>query len=195
MNIPKEEIPASMLKVVEDQLKKINNIVPQLNLSAIPAFIKVNLKVTGKGNDPKVTTDFKEALLKATGNLKDNLVNTVKETIKDTVKAIVGKKIEEIREDLNAKKQKILEDAQKLADKAKVEGKRLADAERELGNKAAKVAMDEAGGNPIKKKLAEALGNKAKKIAEEKAVKIEYEANSKADLIMKNAREKANQVK
>ena len=195
MNIPKEEIPASMLKVVEDQLKKINNIVPKLNLSAIPAFIKVNLKVTGKGTDPKVTTDFKEALLKATGNLKDNLVNTVKETIKDTVKAIVGKKIEEIREDLNAKKQKILEDAQKLADKAKVEGKRLADAERELGNKAAKAAMDEAGGNPIKKKLAEALGNKAKKTAEEKAVKIENEANSKADLIMKNAREKADQVK
>lgn len=195
MNIPKEEIPASMLKVVEDQLKKINNIVPKLNLSAIPAFIKVNLKVTGKGTDPKVTTDFKEALLKATGNLKDNLVNTVKETIKDTVKAIVGKKIEEIREDLNAKKQKILEDAQKLADKAKVEGKRLADAERELGNKAAKAAMDEAGGNPIKKKLAEALGNKAKKTAEEKAVKIENEANAKADLIMKNAREKADQVK
>ncbi len=195
MNIPKEEIPASMLKVVEDQLKKINNIVPKLNLSAIPAFLKVNLKVTGKGTDPKVTTDFKEALLKATGNLKDNLVNTVKETIKDTVKAIVGKKIEEIREDLNAKKQKILEDAQKLADKAKVEGKRLADAERELGNKAAKAAMDEAGGNPIKKKLAEALGNKAKKTAEEKAVKIENEANSKADLIMKNAREKADQVK
>ena len=195
MNIPKEEIPASMLKVVEDQLKKINNIVPKLNLSAIPAFIKVNLKVTGKGTDPKVTTDFKEALLKATGNLKDNLVNTVKETIKDTVKAIVGKKIEEIREDLNAKKQKILEDAQKLADKAKVEGKRLADAERELGNKAAKAAMDEAGGNPIKKKLAEALANKAKKTAEEKAVKIEHEANAKADLIMKNAREKADQVK
>ena len=195
MNIPKEEIPASMLKLVEDQLKKINNIVPKLNLSAIPAFIKVNLKVTGKGADPKVTTDFKEALLKATGNLKDNLVNTVKETIKDTVKAIVGKKIEEIREDLNAKKQKILEDAQKLADKAKVEGKRLADVERELGNKAAKAAMDEAGGNPIKKKLAEALGNKVKKTAEEKAIKIENEANAKADLIMKNAREKADQVK
>ena len=195
MNIPKEEIPASMLKVVEDQLKKINNIVPKLNLSAIPAFLKVNVKVTGKGTDPKITTDFKEALLKATGNLKDNLVNSVKETIKDTVKAIVGKKIEEIREDLNAKKQKILDDAQKLADKAKMEGKRLADAERDLGVKAAKAAMDEAGGNPIKKKLAEALGNKAKKIAEEKAVKIEYEANSKADLIMKNAREKANQVK
>jgi len=195
MNIPKEEIPASMLKVVEDQLKKINNIVPKLNLSAIPAFLKVNVKVTGKGTDPKITTDFKEALLKATGNLKDNLVNSVKETIKDTVKAIVGKKIEEIREDLNAKKQKILDDAQKLADKAKMEGKRLADAERDLGVKAAKAAMDEAGGNPIKKKLAEALGNKAKKIAEEKAVKIENEANSKADLIMKNAREKANQVK
>jgi hypothetical protein len=195
MNIPKEEIPASMLKVVEDQLKKINNIVPKLNLSAIPAFLKVNVKVTGKGTDPKITTDFKEALLKATGNLKDNLVNSVKETIKDTVKAIVGKKIEEIREDLNAKKQKILDDAQKLADRAKMEGKRLADAERDLGVKAAKAAMDEAGGNPIKKKLAEALGNKAKKIAEEKAVKIENEANSKADLIMKNAREKANQVK
>lgn len=195
MNIPKEEIPSSMLKVVEDQLKKVNNLVPKLNISAIPDFIKVNLKVTGKGTDPKVTTDFKEALLKATGNLKDNLINSVKETVKDTVKAIVGKKIEEVREDLNAKKQKIIEDAQKLADRAKSEGKKAADAERELGNKAAKSLMDEAGGNPVKKKIAEVAANKTKKTAEEKAIKIENEANSKADLIMKNARDKADQIK
>ena len=103
MNIPKEEIPANMIKMVEDQLKKVNNLVPKLNLSAIPDFIKVNVLVTGKGTDPKVSSDFKEALLKATGNLKDNLINSVKETVKDTVKAIVGKKIEEVREDLNAK--------------------------------------------------------------------------------------------
>ncbi len=195
MNIPKEEIPANMIKMVEDQLKKVNNLVPKLNLSAIPDFIKVNVLVTGKGTDPKVSSDFKEALLKATGNLKDNLINSVKETVKDTVKAIVGKKIEEVREDLNAKKEKIMQDAQKLADKAKAEGKRVANLEREAGDKAAKLAMDEAGSNPLKKKAAEILGKKTKKEAEDKAVKIENTANSKADQIMKEAKEKADQIK
>lgn len=198
MNIPKEEIPASMIKIVEDQIKKVNNLVPKLDIKVIPDFIPVNLKITGKTTDPKVSTDFKESLLKATGNLKDNLKNTAKDLInkgKDSVKAIITNKVEEIKEDLNKKKQEILDDAQKQADKVKAEGKKLADLARSEGDKQAKALMDEAGGNPIKKKAAEIAGNKLKKTANEKAQKLEDEASSKADGIMKSARDKADQIK
>ena len=59
MNIPKDKITDSMLKVVEDQIKKVNGLVPNLNLDVLPASIPVKLKVVGKVTNPKVTTDFK----------------------------------------------------------------------------------------------------------------------------------------
>ena len=44
--------------------------------------------------------------------------------------------------------------------------------------------MNEAGGNPLKKKLAEVAAGKLRKSSEEKAQKMEQEANQKADDIM-----------
>ena len=193
MNVPKEEIPASMIKVIEDQIKKVNNMVPQLKISELPAVIPVDVLVTGKMMDPKVTTNFKEALANAF-DVK-SLGNQIKEQVKDTVKAIVNKAIDDGKEKLNEKKQQILDEAQKDADKAKAAAKKAADAARAEGEVAAKQIMDQAGSNPVKKKLAEPLANKERKIANDKADKIEAEGNAKADLIMKNARDKADQVK
>jgi hypothetical protein len=198
MNIPKEEIPASMIKLVEDQVKKVNALAPKLDIKVIPDNIPVNVKVLGKTTDPKVTTDFKEALLGATGNLKDNLKNTAKElvnTAKDSVKTIIKDKVEDVKEDLIAKKQQLMDDAQKQADKVKGEAKKAANLVRSEGDKQANALMSEAGNNPIKKKAAELSGNKIKKEAEEKAQKIEKEGDTKADAIMNAATAKADQIK
>ena len=198
MNVPKEEIPASMIKVVEDQIKKVNSMVPKLDLNVIPALISVKVLVKGKTSDPKVTTDFKESLLSATGNLKDNLKNTAKDLVnkaKDSVKTVITNKVEEVREDLNAKKQQIINDAQKEADKVKALASKQADFVRAEGENQAKALMDEAGSNPIKKKAAEIAGNKLKKTANEKAQKIEDEGANAADKIMNSAREKADKIK
>lgn len=193
MNVPKEEIPAGMVKAIEDQIKKVNSVVPQLKISELPAIIPVDVFVTGKMMDPKVKTNFKEALANAF-NVKD-LKNQIKDAVKDTVKAIVKEKVEEIKEDLMAKKKEILEKAQKQADQVKAEGKKAANAVRAEGDKQAKALMDEAGNNPIKKKAAEVAGNKVKKTAEEKAQKIESEADAKADAIMKKANDEADRLK
>jgi len=198
MNIPKEQIPASMIKVVEDQMKKLNSLVPKMDLNVIPAFIPVNLKVLGTVTDPKVTTDFKESLLKATGNLKGNLVNTGKDLInkgKDSVKTVVTNKINEVKEDLEKKKQELLADAQKQADKVKSEGKKAADLARAEGKKQADALVVEAGSNPIKKKAAQLAGDKIIQSANKNADKLEKEASDKADSIMKTAKDKADQLK
>jgi len=198
MNIPKEQIPASMIKVVEDQMKKLNSLVPKMDLNVIPAFIPVNLKVLGTVIDPKVTTDFKESLLKATGNLKGNLVNTGKDLInkgKDSVKTVVTNKINEVKEDLEKKKQELLADAQKQADKVKSEGKKAADLARAEGKKQADALVVEAGSNPIKKKAAQLAGDKIIQSANKNADKLEKEASDKADSIMKTAKDKADQLK
>ncbi len=191
MNIPKEMIPAGMMKLAEQSLSKVNGVVPSLNVAKIPDVIPVKALVGGTVMKPKITTDFKEAILKASGNVVAN----VKEAVKDTVKAIVDDKIKEVKEDLNAKKEQIMAEAQKRADKLKADAKKLADQTRAEADKQAQQLMTEAGSNPLKKKAAEKAGDKLKKEAEEKAQKIEAEAAKKADAIMTEAREKADKVK
>jgi uncharacterized protein involved in outer membrane biogenesis len=195
MNIPKSEIPASMIKLAEDGINKLNSLTPGLNVSGLPAVIPVNVKIGGKVTDPKVSTDFKEALMKASGNVKDDLmnkVNEIKDKAVDSVKAVVGNKINEVKENLQAKKDQIMREAQVQADKVKAETKNAANTVRREGDASAKKLMDAAGSNPIKKKAAEIAGNKLKNEAEEKAQKIESEGNKKADDIMAAAKKKAD---
>lgn len=198
MNVPKEEIPASMIKVVEDAISKVNSLSPKLQMKELPAVIPVKVKMLGKVTDPKITNDFRESLLKLSGNMKDQIKDGLKDLgnkAKDSAKVIIGNKVEAVKEDLNKKKQEILEDAQKQADKLKAEAKKGAEAIRAEGDKQADALMDQAGSNPLKKKAAEVSGKKLKKEAEEKAVKVEAEAAKKADDLMNKAREKADQVK
>ena len=192
MLIPKDEIPASLIKAAEQALSKVNSLSPKLNLGSIPDILPVKVGMGGTVTDPKITNNFKESLLEATGNLKEQLVEKVKEAVKDTVKALVNEKVKEVKEDLNAKKKEILENAQKEADRAKAEAKKIADAVRSEANKEADQLMQQAGSNPLKQKAAKIAGDKLKKEAEEKAQKIEREGDQKADQIMSMARQKAD---
>ncbi len=195
MNVPKEKIPAELIKAAEQAMSKIKGVISKLNVASFPAIIKVTTLIGGTFTKPIIKTDFKEALLKATGNLKENIVNTVKEKVKDTVRTVIDNKIKEVKEDLNAKKQAILDDAQKQADRVKLEGQKAGDAIRkEVDNQCANL-MNEAGSNPIKKKAAEISCKQLKKTAENKAIKIESEAAEKADAIMTKGREKAALIK
>lgn len=198
MRIPKEMIPASAVKLAEQGLAKVNGMVPKLNVGSFPDNINVQALVGGTVMKPVIKTDMKDALLKATGNFKENVKEKGKELInkaKDSVKTIVTNKVNEVKEDLNAKKQEIIEDAQKQADKVKAEAVKAANQIRAEGDKQAESLVNEAGGNPLKKKAAEIAGKKVKKEAEEKAQKVEKEGQERADGIMSKAREKADQIK
>jgi hypothetical protein len=192
--VPKEEIPAEMIKTAEKALAKVNSMLPKINLASIPAQIPVKVNMIGTVTNPKINTDFKEALLAATGNLKGNLENA-KQAIKDTAKAIINQKINEVREDLNAKKAQIMADAQRQADKVKAEAKKQADDLKAQTKKEVDELVNKAGGNPFQKKAAEITGNKLMKIADEKINKINAEADKKADAIMLEAKDRADKIK
>lgn len=198
MQIPKEMIPSGVVKAAEQGIAKVNGVAPKLNLGSIPDVIPVNGLVGGTVTKPVIKTDFKEALLKATGNLKDNLKEKGKELVdkaKDSVKTLVKDKVEDVKKDLTAQKEKIMNDAQKEADKVKAEAKKAADQVRAEADKQCNDGIAAAGSNPIKKKAAELACKEAKKKAENSAVKIEQEGNNKADAIMAKAREKADALK
>jgi len=104
LSIPKELLPKQIIARAEESIAKLNGISQKLSINTIPETIPVDVLIGGTVLNPKITNNFKESLLKATGNLKENLVNTVKETLKDTAKAIINQKVTEIKEDLTAKK-------------------------------------------------------------------------------------------
>ena len=194
MNVPKEEIPAAMIKEVEAAMSKLNAFIPNLNMGSLPAFIPVNVKMIGDISNPKITTDFKESILKATGDFKENLIENVKETIKDSVSTIINEQVDNAKEELEKQKQKILADAQKQADKIVVEAKKAGDLIRAEADKQAKDLVKNAGSNPIKKRIAQEAGKKIISTADKKAKDIETEGQKQAEKVMTVARDKANKL-
>lgn len=194
MNVPKDQIPAAMIKEVEKAMSKLNALVPKLNIGELPNFIPVNVKMIGDVKNPKITTDFKEAILKATGDFKDNVISAVTETIKDTVTAVITEQVDNAKAEIEKQKQKLLADAQKQADKVVAEAKKAADVVRAEGDKQANELVKAAGSNPIKKKIAEQGAKTMRAEAEKNAKKLEDEGKKQADAIMAKARTEANKL-
>ncbi|MBL1280982.1 MAG: hypothetical protein COA33_011950 [Fluviicola sp.] len=194
MDVPKSEIPAAMVKEVEAAMSKLNAMVPNLNIGALPDYIPVKVKMIGDIKNPKITTDFKEAILKATGDFKDNLIESVTETVKDSITSIVSDQVDNAKEEIEKQKQKILADAQKEADNVVAEAKKAADQVRAEGDKQAEDLIKNAGSNPIKKRLAQEGAKKIRATAETNAKKLEAEGQKKSDQIMANARLQADKI-
>lgn len=194
MNVPKDQIPAVMIKEVEKAMSKLNALVPKLNIGELPNYIPVKVKMVGDVKNPKITTDFKEAILKATGDFKDNVISSVTETIKDTVQAVITEQVDNAKEEIEKQKQKLLADAQKQADKVIAEAKKAADVVRAEGDKQADELVKAAGSNPIKKKIAEQGAKTIRSEAEKNAKKLEDEGKKQADAIMAKARAEADKI-
>lgn len=191
MNVPKDQIPAGIISEVEKALKQVNALVPQIKLAELPAFIPVKVKMIGDVKNPKITTDFKESIMKLTGNLKGN----IKETIKDTITSVINDGIDKAKAEIEKQKQKIMSDAQKQADKIIAEGDKAAELARTEGYKQADELVKTAGSNPIKKKLAEEAAKKAKSETDKQVEKTKAAARKQADGIMDKARLEADKIK
>ncbi len=197
MNIPKNQIPGSVLDIAEKAISKAKNI-PGFKMKELPDEIPVTAFVTNTITDPKVKTNLKQKLTELGGDIKGGIqdfVDEKKEEIKDTIKKVVDDKIDEAKEELEKQKKKIINEAQKQADQVKAEAKKLADKTRAEADKNAEKLIEEAGSNPFKKKAAELSANKLREEGEKSAQKIEREADAKADNIMKKARERADNLK
>jgi len=194
MNIPKELIPGSIIKEVEGLLKKANAAIPFIKLTELPAIIPVNVKMLGSTTDPKITTDMKEAIMNALG-IEGNIIDNIKEQVKDTVTAIINNQIDNAKEELEKRKQKLLADAQKQADKVKAECNQQAENVWKEAYKQADDGVKAVGSNPLKKKLAEEAAKKLKKEADVQLNKAKGECQKRADDIMNKGRAEADKLK
>lgn len=190
MQVPKDQIPAEMVKLVETAIGKVNSLAPRLNVKGLPDIIPVKVNVGGTVMKPVIKNNFKESIMELTGNVKDQVKELV-DKAKDSVTTIVKDKIEDVKKDFTAEKNKIMADAQAQADKLVAEAKKQGDAIRAEADKQAQ-AMVNGAGNPIEKKLKQKAGDELRKKADASADKIEQEAQTKANGIMSAAKAKAD---
>ena len=194
MIIPKEKIPAEMVKIVEQAAAKVNSLSPKLNISALPKELPINVNLIGTIMDPKVNTNFKEALMEASGNMKDALIDNIKETAKDTVKAIINDAQETVKENVAEQKAKILAEAQKQSDKIRSDAAKANTSAKAEADKLYNQAVAEAGSNPLKKKAAEIAAKKVKDEAYKKADDAQAAANKKADDVLAKGKAEADKL-
>ena len=194
MIIPKEKIPAEMVKIVEQAAAKVNSLSPKLNISALPKELPINVNLIGTIMDPKVNTNFKEALMEASGNMKDALIDNIKETAKDTVKAIINDAKETVKENVAEQKAKIIAEAQKQSDKIKADAAKANASAKAEADKLYNQAVAEAGSNPLKKKAAEIAAKKVKDEAYKKADDAQAAANKKADDVLAKGKAEADKL-
>ncbi len=146
--------------------------------------IPLSFGIGGTYDDPKA---------QLTGSSTKQMVTDVaKNVVKEQAVEKLG--LENSDVDKEAQKKKILEEAQTQADRVVAEGKAAADRVRKEGYAQADNLVKEAGGNILKKKIAEEAAKKLRKETDEKAAKIEAEAKAKSDKIMEEARKKADGV-
>ena len=193
MNVPKNQLPASVIKQVEGLLGQANAAIPFVEIGKLPDIIPVNVKMFGDVKNPKITTDMKEAIMNAMG-VEGNIIDNITETIKDTITEVINDVIDDGKEELEKQKQKILADAQKQADKVIAEGKKQGDRLRAEAKKQGDDLIKAAGSNPLKKVAAKKSAEQLNKTADNQAKKVEAEANKQADNIMAKARAEADKI-
>ncbi|MDC3252857.1 AsmA family protein [Crocinitomicaceae bacterium] len=194
MNLPREKIPASLLQEVENGLSLVNGLHPNLKVGELPAYLPINVFINGTPKNPKVSTNLKEQIALAIKSKVGGIVDDLKETIEDSVTTLINNQIDDIKTAVDEQKKAILEEAQKKADAVKLESKNAANKLRTEAKKHADQLIQEAGNNPIKKKIAEAAAKKYIEQQEKIALKIESEGAQKADAVMLKAQEKANKL-
>ena len=184
MDMPRKLLGNKANEVIGNLIGKANALGLKLNMADI---IKMKFKITGDYNHPKIVP----VIAGADGQSAQEVV---KEAVTQKVEAAVDDAKEKARAEAQKKADALLAQAQQQADKIKAEAKKAADKIRAEARKQAADLIKKAGNDPFKKLAAKALGKKLVKEADKKAQQLETKAQNQANLIMKNARTKADSL-
>lgn len=162
--------------------------------------INLDLGIGGTYDDPQVKllgSSASSGGSDAADSFKKQISAQVNEQ-KAKVEAELAEKKAEAKEELEKKKeeqrQKIISEAQAQAAEIRKKGKTSAEKVRKEGYEAADKLIEDAGSNPLKKKVAEEAAKKLRAETDDKAEAIEAEANKKADKLIAEAKAKAAEI-
>lgn len=153
--------------------------------------VNVDVKIGGTLFSPKFSLDM--------GGSGKASVEQLKEQVKTQIKAEVDSKIDEaetkVREGLNEKAQKLIQDAEKQAELIMKNAQEAAQAVRTEANlNAAKIEKEAEGKNPLAQRAAKAAADKLRKDAETNANKIVSEAQLKSNGLIEQAKKEAEKL-
>lgn len=153
--------------------------------------IDLNIGIGGNYEDPKVK-------LLGTSKSGSGESSSATQAFKQQVSAKVAdqkaKLNEELEEQKEQQRQKIISQAEDQANNIRDQGQAAAAKIKKDGYEAAEKLIQEAGSNPIKKKIAEEAAKKLRAEADEKSKKIESEANEKANKLESEAKARADKI-
>ncbi|MEP1033977.1 AsmA-like C-terminal region-containing protein [Ekhidna sp.] len=168
--------------------------------------INLNLGIGGTYDDPKVkllgtsnassgssggtAVDFKKQLTEKVDEQKEK---AAAEIAKQKAEAEAKTKAE-LEKRKAEQRQKIISQAQAQADEIRAQGKASAEKVKKEGYAAADKLVEDAGSNPIKKRVAQEAAKKLRAEADRKAAELESEANKKADKIVSEAQARAEKI-
>lgn len=182
MDVPRKYFGSAANEALDGLLKQASD--KGLNIE-MSENIKAKAKVVGTSSDPKITLNYKEG----SSDTKKSVKETVKEKAKDEIQKRGG-------EELEAKAQKVIDDAEAEAAKIKKDAREAADKALEEGNKEADALVEKASKEGMLAKIAaEKAADKLKDEAQKKADNIIAEADKKADAIVEKAKKEAAEIK
>lgn len=180
LDIPREKLGGNINSVINN----IAGVANKLDLTKdIGQVVKTKFKITGNITNPQI---------------KPILMGNGGQTLTQTVTEVVQTKVEAVKNDALAKAQA---EADKLINIAKVQKQKLVEEAEKLAletKEKAKLAADEvlkqAGDNPLKKVAAKAAADKIIKEGDKKAVQIVDTANKKGDDLVQKAQTQADEL-
>lgn len=183
-NIPREQFGSAANEFLDDLASQARD----KGFDMSPGdMINVTVKVGGTFRDPEVKLGTKE------------VISDTKEQVREAVEQRVQEEVEKAKEDVT---KKVSEEAEKIMQQAEEEAEKIRQAAEEAGEKLIgeaklrkKQLVKEAGNNPIKKIAAEKTGDGLINSAEKQAVRLEAEAEEKAQKVLDEARKRVEELK
>ncbi|MBU8893767.1 MAG: AsmA family protein [Bacteroidales bacterium] len=176
--VPRKYFGSAANDALDELLKEAESKGVKLDVSE---NIKVKAKVVGTTSDPKVTLNYKDD----TGDTEKSLKTQLKKQAD-----------KEARKEVEARAQKVIDDAEKEAAKIKKEARVSADKVLTEGNKEADALVAKAAKEGYLAKIAaETAAKELKKEAQKQADDLVKEADKKADALVAKARVEAAKIK
>lgn len=181
MKIPRKELGGDLNKMAEGLLGQANAFLGG-NMT-MGEYINMDVTIEGDLYDPAIKPAF--AGMEGESSAKEQATEALKEVIDEQIK--------EVKEDLTAKADELLIEAQKQADQLVKEAEKAADDLRKEADKQADKLVKDAK-NPIAKAGAKIGADQLRKQADKQGDKLVVEAQKQADKIMADARKQADRI-
>ena len=184
MDIPRSKLGSKANDILEGLVGKLD----KLGLKAgLGDLIKMKFKITGDYNNPKIVPII-------SGTEGSSVKEVITQAVEEKVEEVVDDAKEKARAEAQKKADEIMKKAQKQTDLLIAEAKKAGDKIKAEAKKQGDDLIKKAGNDPFKKLAAQTLAKQLNKEADKKAKKLVNVAQNKANLILKNAKEKSDKL-